>query len=348
MDFKLEKLLEELKSIKATNTTPEPSFMDISGFPHYENVCSNILKFFVMSKELHGLNDLFIQALLNSLGEIVNHEIEVYEVIREQATNKGNRLDLVILTREYVIGIENKIFAGLYNDLDDYSNYLNGIKGGRSLFKVILSIYPSQSSNSGFINIRYSDFFSSIDLLIGNYWHTGREKYLTYLKDFMQTIRRIEGGIKMDNELEEFIVKNLDEVERLYKACNQFKKKLRQMVQDLGEMVSVDDKIYTRWFYRENDDLEDDLVHDIKVGEAVVSVDAFTSGSDWTISIWLRKPETRNLANNQTLADWLISKGISGVDIMVKEQDRIVFLKKYITTNETAIALQEILDKLCK
>ena len=67
---KLKTLLNDFNKINIKNIPTETTFLDISGFPHYENVCSNILKFFFSSDELHGLKDLLVRALLVSLGEV--------------------------------------------------------------------------------------------------------------------------------------------------------------------------------------------------------------------------------------------------------------------------------------
>lgn len=234
---RLKRLLVDFQKIKIETVSADPTFMEISGFPHYENVCSNILKFFFQSEESHKLKDLFVQALLKTIGENINHEIVVNDVIREEVTEKGYRLDIVILTDEYVIGIENKIYARLYNDLDDYSEHLNKkfSKKDRTIFKVVLSIYPNSGIDSGFVNIRYGEFFSNIDNLMGKYDHNGCPKYLVYLKDFMQTIRRIEGDTEMNNELAMFLNENINDTQKLLKAINEMKKILRRRVQDLGE-----------------------------------------------------------------------------------------------------------------
>jgi hypothetical protein len=345
---RIKKLIDDFKSINVKNISTEPTFMDIAGFPHYENVCSNILKFFFQSEETHGLKDLFIQALLKAIGEKTNHEIIVNEVIREQVTNKGNRIDIVIITDEFVVGIENKIYAGVYNDLDDYSAYLNSMKNDRNLYRVILSIYSIPSNDSGFVNIRYSEFFSNIDKLIGDYWHDGNQKYLVYLKDFMQTIRRIEGGTKLDNDLANFFNENLDDTQNLMKAINEMKKSLRQRVQDLGTRIIYDENKCKQWFWRDNDLLLDDLVHDIYVDDAVVAIDANTYPVGWSIFIWLRKAGKNSLRNKPELATWLTSKGLPESDISGEDQDRVIYSTKFDNEDETSICLQGILDKLCK
>ena len=341
-------LLSDFNKINIKNIPTETTFLDISGFPHYENVCSNILKFFFSSDELHGLKDLLVQALLVSLGEVPEHEIIVNDVLREQATDVGNRLDVVILTDDYVIGIENKIYANAYNDFNDYSRYLDHIGNCRKVFKVILSVYSIQHNNSGFINVRYSDFFNNIDDLIGRYWHNGKEKYLIYLRDFMQTIRRIEGGTKMDNELQIFISENLDDVQAFLKSINEMKKQLRQRVQDLGSRIEYDEDKCRQWFWKDSNLLSYDLVHDVYAHDAVIAIDTNTYPIGYDIQIWLRKPGKNSLNNKRLLAGWLIDKGVHREYIIVRDQNREVYCKKFSETNEVIAYLQEILDKICR
>ena len=51
----LTKLLIDFKSIPQYKRTK--TFMEISGYPHYENVCSNILSFYLNPANEHGLKD---------------------------------------------------------------------------------------------------------------------------------------------------------------------------------------------------------------------------------------------------------------------------------------------------
>lgn len=340
-------LLENFSKINNAAFALEPTFLDISGFPHYENVCSNILKFFFNSEEQHGLKDLFIQALLISLNERCGHEIKVTDVIREQITNKGNRIDLVILTDDYIIGIENKIYADIYNDLDDYSNYLESIGNGKKVFKVILSISPVQLENQKFTNIVYRDFFGYIDNIVGGYWHKGKDKYIIYLRDFMQTIKSMDGGINVNNELQVFLSENREDAQEFLIAINDMKKELRQRVQNLASRIKYDENKCKQWFWRDNNLIMDDLVHDIYVADAVIAIDTniYPIGSE--IGIWLRKSGKVDLYNKQLLINWLIDKGIDDMDLELNGQDRFVFHKRYSNTDELIDSLQDILDKVC-
>nr|WP_255478538.1 PD-(D/E)XK nuclease family protein [Rufibacter sp. XAAS-G3-1] len=86
--------------------------MEISGYPHYENVCSNILKFYLDINNEHELKDLIINSVVHCADKDfhLEYEFENIEVLREVETNNGNRLDILIKTNNYIIGIENKFF----------------------------------------------------------------------------------------------------------------------------------------------------------------------------------------------------------------------------------------------
>jgi len=93
--------------------------MEIAGFPHYENVCSNILKYFIDPQKEHGLTNLVLNSVLECINENIelSSECESVSVMREVVTKNSKRLDLLVISNNYVIGIENKIYHILNNDL---------------------------------------------------------------------------------------------------------------------------------------------------------------------------------------------------------------------------------------
>ena len=148
MDLKqAEIFLEEVKEICEKIPKKEKTFMEISGYPHYENVCSNILAFYFNPKEEHKLNDIMLTALLDVAKEKnvkadTNINASNINVFREFTTENGNRIDIVMQSDEIVIGIENKIMAEVYNDLTDYANTLE--KLNNNAVKILLSLRTHQ------------------------------------------------------------------------------------------------------------------------------------------------------------------------------------------------------------
>ena len=346
MNSNFEKVLDDFKRVHIQTVAIEPTFLDISGFPHYENVCSNILQFFFQTNEAHNMGDLFIQALLKTVGENISNTIIVNEVFREQPTPSGKRLDIVITTDDYVVGIENKIYAVLTNDLADYSTYLQSILTGRKLKRIVLSINPIVTY-SGFVNITYNELFKSVDSLMGNYWQSSNRKFMAYLNDFMQNIRRLEGASSMNSDEIKFINDNILDLENLVSTLNSMKKELRQRVQDLGKLMVYDEQKCKQWFWREDGRFLDDLVHDIQIDGATIAIDTHAYPKGWGIYIWLRKPNLKQLKNKDDLKDWLIQQGVPSGDVHVS-QTRNLYEKKFDEVEEVAKNLQSLLTTLCK
>jgi hypothetical protein len=346
MNSNFEKVLDDFKRVHIQTVAIEPTFLDISGFPHYENVCSNILQFFFQTNEAHNMGDLFIQALLKTVGENISNTIIVNEVFREQPTPSGKRLDIVITTDDYVVGIENKIYAVLTNDLADYSTYLQSILTGRKLKRIVLSINPIVTY-SGFVNITYKELFKSVDSLMGNYWQSSNRKFMDYLNDFMQNIRRLEGASSMNSDEIKFINDNILDLENLVSTLNSMKKELRQRVQDLGKLMVYDEQKCKQWFWREDGRFLDDLVHDIQIDGATIAIDTHAYPKGWGIYIWLRNPNLKQLNNKDDLKDWLIQQGVPSGDVHVS-QTRNLYEKKFDEVEEVAKNLQSLLTTLCK
>ena len=98
----------------------EKTIFSICGRGHYENPISDLLAFFIDPREVHGFGDL----LLRSLAAASGIELPTLELVgppaREECTDSGNRLDLVLEGSDWVLSIENKIRHHANNPFDDY------------------------------------------------------------------------------------------------------------------------------------------------------------------------------------------------------------------------------------
>lgn len=121
----LEEMIQAFKDVhlEKLQTEPEQTFMQLSGYPHFENVCSNLLSFFFDTEEMHGFADLFLKSLLACIGKD-NDSYTTENVERESVTNERKRIDIVIETENHLIAIENKIFSVVQNPLGDYEKYI--------------------------------------------------------------------------------------------------------------------------------------------------------------------------------------------------------------------------------
>ena len=67
MEFnKFENMLNEFKKIYVKRPKRNQTFLEVSGFPNREVVCSNILKFYLDNTEEHELGSIALEALLKA------------------------------------------------------------------------------------------------------------------------------------------------------------------------------------------------------------------------------------------------------------------------------------------
>ena len=105
--------------------TRELTLFDVGARGHFENPTTELLSFFLDTAKAHNLGDCFFKGLkyllesknkMAILGSLENVETEV-------STAKGNRIDLLIETKDALIIVECKIYHEQNNPFDDYTSY---------------------------------------------------------------------------------------------------------------------------------------------------------------------------------------------------------------------------------
>ncbi len=215
---------EVLKSGVTVQPEPLPSFLHISGFPHYEEVISNWYAFFFNTTNPHGFGTLFIDSLIELINESnPNTDFPPFErcqVIRERYVD-GKSIDLLLYDDAIIdqgkesyrnaIIIENKVFASLYNDL---GFYFGKIKTDENKVGIVLSITPHNGMPTGYTSITHGNLIEKISSNLGRYILYSNEKYILLLKDFIQQIILFR---KTDNmkEYVNFYFQNAEKINEL-------------------------------------------------------------------------------------------------------------------------------------
>jgi propanediol utilization protein len=184
------------------NKNDPTNFYQIAGFPHYEIVFSNILSYFIENEEI------IYESLLNSLNIELNNDI-VEEVIREFRTDEDKRIDITIKTEKRIIGIENKVFANLYNDTDNYyQNLLEIAKNEKKeLICIVLSKSKIRNIPNNFINLLHIDLVNAIK---NNYDRLSRNmdnRHYIMLQEFINNIIFLQKGTIMNEQFLELLKK---------------------------------------------------------------------------------------------------------------------------------------------
>lgn len=212
----------------------DPTFMEIChmGGDRFEERCSKILQFYFSPLAPHKLRGLFLDSLLELLNMDNKYSIQNVKVITEESTEDRKRLDITIIADDFVIAIENKIFADVYNPLEIYRNYVEKLYAAKSTRQlVVLSVKKITCSSeldkiysNGFHCINYADFFRVIKDNIGKYMMDCDQNYLTFMFDFMRTIEK--KYINNNMELKQFFFNNQKTVEEMLKQYKAFKEEI--------------------------------------------------------------------------------------------------------------------------
>ena len=218
------------------------TFMEISGYPHYENVCSNILGFFFDNKGEHGLQNLFISAFLKMAGVDTSIPNTAVNISREFNTGNG-RIDLVIEGETFIIAIENKIFHWLANDLDDYAKAISSqMTEKQRPIKAVLGLKPIIDKNllkGGFVSYTYNQLWLNVRSLLGDYIGQSNPKWIIFLIDFMETTTNLSGQNMELIQTDKFFIEHNDAILAMMKERARFLERLTDKISLLAEEMKT-------------------------------------------------------------------------------------------------------------
>lgn len=234
-------LIQNFSSLHLADTKTERTFMQLADYPHFENVCCNVLAFFFDMKEAHGFRSLFIKSLLECMRVSANCRY-TEAVERGVPTGNGNRIDIFIETDNHLIAIENKLYSGANNPWDDYEAYidtLNPANEKEPLF-VLLTLKEENVGASSFRNVTYSELFAAIKRNIGMYIAGADAKWNIILNDFIRTIEELREETVLDRGFIEFYNENATVIDVLIKKKKELSKYLNSKMYAVMNFIDTD------------------------------------------------------------------------------------------------------------
>lgn len=226
---KISQLLNQFNQLPAL--VNNPTYLELCRYPgsRFEEVCSRLLSFYLDPNREHQLGYLCLQSLLQLLG--INKPVDVQKekvTVKNEENAQGKRIDILVNSSKWAIVIENKIYAGLYNPLAIYSNWINFYNSQN--FKVVLSLRKlttqkdqANLNDHGFINITYAQYFQQIKNNLSQFDSNANIKYLAYLNDFIETMDNMNGQKPLNEETANFFFDNekqIDELIEMYERYN--------------------------------------------------------------------------------------------------------------------------------
>ena len=332
-----------------------PTFMEISGYPHYENVCSNILAFFFDPSKPHGLGTMFLDALAK-IGCIKEPDWTTstdVQVAREVPTDDNNRIDLLIQSDRHVILIENKIFHEIANPLEDY------IKHAKSHYKqleshlFLLTLKPSGDVGR-FKNVTYEQLVNEIRALLADHVATADTRYLTFMLDFLNTLDNLREGRELNEKAADFLAKddNLKRARHFFSEIDTFKGELRKTVTELGNRLDdiVDGDRVSQGLWREKHGLYDILYHDVEhsdFSDDKIVLNAKIDPRGWSFEMFLRGGQPDSVPDSVTLEKFksLLHK----LEIEFQDEYRFTLQKRFSYTcelQEVAAFVRDVVTKI--
>ena len=232
--------------IRRLSVDEPPTLMEIAGFPHWENVYSNILAFLIRTDEVHGFGPLLIRSILAAYRDRLPPDRQdqapdpdkidrLLSVEREITTKHGNRIDILIEGTGLVVCIENKIWSPLKNDLAEYRQYCEDRRGecflgivlspDRISAQAISKLEDPKRRRGGdlkFVSVTYSDLVARIRKRMGHYIGVHNTRYHYLLFDFLEQVERLERHLMLTEEAKKFLLfwkKNKEKIENIRDNC---------------------------------------------------------------------------------------------------------------------------------
>lgn len=331
--------------------THDETFISICGYPHYERVVTNILAFFFDTNREHNLRNLFAKSLILSANESIENFSGDFSSETEVRTDKGNFIDLLLRNDDRNIVIENKIFASLYNDLEDYYKKAEE-KDKKEPLGMVLSLNDLKPTSENFKLVTYENFIKHLKKQVGDYIQAANKKYIPFLFDFIENIENLYKEPEMDNQFIEFLEKNKSSVDNFMERISDTKKDFRTKVKSISEKLKkkeiikklISQEKINIWNYRESNKISDKVVVDIYFQEKQIDIafDSILAPSGWTFSIFTRKGDT----SQKKLKEHLEEKNID-----IKDSDESLELKKGFSFQESeenvVEFISDVTQKIC-
>lgn len=231
----IKKLVKDLEKLNLQPINVRQNFFDICGFPHYENVISNVIAYFLNNSTF---GQLFLNAILECL-KINDQEQFITDVEREVKTADSKRIDIIIETKNYVFAIENKIWAHDENQpYDSYKKYLQekfADKNEQNKKLVLLSMFQDKTKSGCKLDgcIKYQDFLQKLKNNVGNYVLNASLEEMVLFRNFINNLENIMGN-NLDNETIKELIKNSDILTNAFYEMYNYK---RSVAKDFTDIV---------------------------------------------------------------------------------------------------------------
>lgn len=316
-------LIQDFKSL-GLDSRPKrkKSFLEILNLERREVTNSRILAFFLNTKEAHGLNDLFLQALLNLADKNPPHHLSTLSVKMEISSgDQKGRIDLLVETPERVILIENKLFHHANNNpFDSYIGYIEQEFPQHDKTYILLGLEKPDSLPAKFIWVSHFDLAKKVRMEIGNHWSYAEQYYMPILLDYLNAIESLnpesEFG-KMEQAIVDFYRNNHELLGKIEENIHHVHDYYKEQIVEIIEQIEIQQlKIFSvnTEFHIFEGGISD-------VGGYLYSTTLKSSNTDHILEFWIGKSTQSTILGLNRYVSSVNKKSHSETKIFLQQHD---------------------------
>jgi hypothetical protein len=258
------KLIEDPQFDYLSEQANEPNIFSILALEHYEIRHSNFLGWLIDPRESHGLGDYFIKHMLRdiliderisdiSVLEIGNLDISSVEVRRE-----WKNIDVLIITKEFVVCIENKIWSGENGkQLIKYKKIIEeSFPDHRKSYVFLTPGGTVASEHETYIEYSYRDIVQILKNILEYRNKQLETSVKIYISDYLKTLERnIMGEDNTTSAAKQLYLNHKELFDFVWQhkpdVWDDFAKRLREKCEAKGWIIGSKNKGYVRFLPKE-------------------------------------------------------------------------------------------------
>jgi PD-(D/E)XK nuclease superfamily len=275
----------------------QQTFMEIVGYPRSENICSNILQFYLTPTNEHGFGRLLLDSLVVLIDRELLTDKQNIEVWREVRTSKNKRIDLVIVSDNYIIGIENKVLAKVNNPFCEYTTYLKFLSNNsKKIYKVLLSLNVEKDSIElhGFKPITYKSFLDEIEERFESYSQNVPNEHLVFLRDFLRNMKNLQKQSRVDLKWLKYFQDKDNDIKMLIAEIAIFREDMRIKLTQLEQLIielEISSRFSERWFWTHPTFFGDMLIYTIDPDRYSLYFAIIITPTGWKMQFWNKQTD---------------------------------------------------------
>jgi hypothetical protein len=252
MDHKIS--LDALGKLALT-ADQEPTLLQLAGFN--EEMASSLLRFFLSPRREHGWKSLLLDALLSCCQESgARPDPDSIAVHREEETENGNKLDVIIESDTLVIGIENKVTGRpAQNPFPDYWAHLKSCceTTGREPRLILLTPRPVNRLTVPVpvAYVTYGQLFAAVKKLVSERHLDQGARYASLWADFERSIRHLSGETEWDNAIDRCVTKHSGDIWQLEAAMRGMVDAVQREAEMLLRGDNIEVKSSGKWSWQD-------------------------------------------------------------------------------------------------